>query len=203
MDAYSCSALESKIHRLKPERVFQVVPEIVFSKVAGKPEWRHVNNGSYYEWRFAISAALQPESVLEVGVFYGYSLACFALGSKRIKYVEGWDSCVYDPESNIVCADVLKSAGIKCEIELKRVDALHAEPIRRDFDLVHVDGPHTFDGTLRILEEFENVPFLLVDDTSDCADNRDAMRRFCSESGRRKIDIPTTTGATLICPGES
>jgi 2-polyprenyl-3-methyl-5-hydroxy-6-metoxy-1,4-benzoquinol methylase len=106
----------------------------------------------YYKTKWAIGRVLQPASILEIGVRYGYSAAAFLHGSPDATYL-GLD---------LDCDDF---GGVKGAIQWARkiTDRFSANFLVADsqsmnsfpggvYDLVHVDGQQDGDGSFHDLE---------------------------------------------------
>jgi SAM-dependent methyltransferase len=123
------------------------------------PEW-----AVYYKTKWAIAKVLQPNSILEVGVRFGYSAAAFLDACPAAHYV-GID------------ADRAEFGGIPGAIEwAKKITAgFSAEFLVADsqelkrfpgevYDLIHVDGQQDGDGTFHDMElACKQARFVLAD----------------------------------------
>jgi len=103
------------------------------------------------EWLFTANAyplyvraaeIVRPTSVLEIGAFLGFGLAAFLCGAPSIARVTVVDNEYYMPGSLKACADNL--AFFNGEKRFVRT----LEEGRGEYDLIHVDGDHTFPGAL-------------------------------------------------------
>lgn len=200
MDASSCNAFEI-IKALRPANILDAVPRECFREL-GQPGYEHIGNGNAFEWKFAIAKHLQPRSILEIGVRFGYSMCCFIEGSDEIETVEGWDSEIYVAGSNDVAREAVKHCRRKPKVTLHRRDSAGAESIGGKFDLVHIDSSHQYEICLRDLRLCHGrARAILVDDTMTCPDDARAVRDFCDEHKaaiRELIHIPSHVGESLI-----
>ena len=111
------------------------------------PEWV-----SYYQTKWAIARVLEPKSILEIGVRFGYSAAAFLNGFPSAEYL-GID------------LDADSFGGTRGAIEwakkitgLFRASFLIADSQRMDrfpgdvYDLIHVDGQQDGDGTFHDMQ---------------------------------------------------
>lgn len=85
-----------------------------------------------------ISRMLQPEKILEIGTFTGYSAICLARGLKpggRLTTIE------INDELREICMLYFKKAALEGRIELINGDAIQIlENLNDKFDLIYVDG---------------------------------------------------------------
>jgi predicted O-methyltransferase YrrM len=200
MDA-SLSNVFEEIKDLRPASILDVVPRSVFKEIDDL-NYRHIGNGNAYEWKFAIAKFLQPKSVLEIGVRYGYSLASFIMGSDAIEQVEGWDSEIYVIGSNAVAMLAIQQLPKTPKTVLRKIDSSQVKSIPRQFDLIHVDSSHNYEPCLHDLRMcLGSTNAILVDDTLTCPDDMRAVKDFCAEnegSIRALIHIPSHVGESLI-----
>jgi len=185
------------IQALKPKSIFDVVPEYFFPERDTPGHREYIRGGNYYEWKYAVAAHLAPRSILEIGVRYGYSLACFIHGSGQVVEVEGWDSCSYKEDSNRIAEDNLKPCLNGMSYQFFKQDATQATEAV-PWDLVHIDGPHTHAGTLHCLRLLKDSRAILVDDVYDCHDDLQACKDFVQETRREFVVLPSLRGDFLI-----
>lgn len=127
---------------------------------------------NYYPVYERVATVLQPRSVLEIGARLGYSLVALAHGSRRLRRFWWVDDESYLAGSNRDCAANLvhyfrtgrpESAAplLRCAPALERLPDLPPWGV----DLAHVDGDHSYAGTLRDLEAvWERARVVLCDD---------------------------------------
>jgi hypothetical protein len=190
-----------RIQSLRPASILGVVPPEIFIE-RDDPSHPYIRSGRYYEIKYAIAKFLQPQSILEIGVRFGYSLATFIMASDAIKTVVGWDNCCYHPMSNEIAADNLKKLPKKFDLQLHAVEAETAPALPGAFDLVHVDGPHYMPWTLHLLNLCKGkARAIIVDDYFNCPDDADAAKRFCAENPaliRETVVLDSDRGECLL-----
>lgn len=200
MVASSLSAFD-QISALRPKSILDVVPRECFLEL-GQPGYGHIGNGNCYEWKYAIAKYLQPKSILEIGVRYGYSLCSMISGSGAVGYVEGWDSEIYRVGSNRVASGAIGGLQRKFTFSLLHVDSKDVKQPRQQFDLVHIDSSHTYEGCAHDLKLcIGHAKAILVDDTLTCPDDMKAVKEFCwayESLILEVIHIPSHVGESLI-----
>jgi hypothetical protein len=103
-------------------------------------QWFRAPDG--YPLYVRAARVIQPTSVLEIGAFLGFGLAAFLCGTDTLTRITVVDTEYYMPGSLKACAENLAFfAG-----EKRFVRSL--EDARGEYDLIHVDGDHTFAGAL-------------------------------------------------------
>jgi predicted O-methyltransferase YrrM len=127
-------------------------------------DFTDVEYGAY----FGIARIMQPESVLEIGVYRGISASTIFLGSPKIKKYVGLDSEMYIDGSNQIAKDFInavisktsvnypwmKDINIRIEKINTMVDPVPPDILESKFDWIHVDGDHTYDGAIKDISLF-------------------------------------------------
>lgn len=132
--------------------------------------WRFPNN---YPFIYGLSKFLKPTSYLEIGTRYGYSLVSIYLGAKEsLNFITSIDLEEYENKSQNYARENLLSVGYKGKYELS-IGSSHDSKIKQKvqgklYDLVCVDGDHSYEGTLDdIIFYWNNVrpgKFMIIDD---------------------------------------
>jgi|SRR5689334_15197476 len=197
MVASSLSAFD-QISALRPKSILDVVPRECFLEL-GQPGYEHIGNGNCYEWKYAIAKYLQPKSILEIGVRYGYSLCSFIAGCEA-SYIEGMDAEIYVAASNMVASSSLGRLQKPIQASFRKVDSQMVRSLDRSFDLIHIDSSHTYEGCLHDLWLcVGHTKTILVDDTITCSEDMKAVKEFCRESFVKDVlHIPSHVGESLI-----
>lgn len=199
MAVFSSNVFE-QISAFRPKSILDVVPRSAFHEI-DDPAYAHIGNGNCYEWKFAIAKFLQPATILEIGVRYGYSLASFIMGSNVVWKVEGWDSEIYVKGSNDIAAAAIRSLPKNVDSTLRRLDSQDVQ-IVRSYDLIHIDSSHTYHGCLHDLRMCLGMTkAVLVDDTLTCPDDMRAVLTFHAENTdaiKELVHIHSHVGETLI-----
>lgn len=185
---------------LKPRSIFDVVPEAIFIERDHPDHAPYIRSDNYYEIKYAIAKFLQPRSILEVGVRYGYSLCSLIAGAGAVERITAIDNASYKSDWSDKTKAALSHLSQK---------SYHSQWIEQDaatieaftpHDLAHIDGPHNYTDTLKILR-LCRAPAILIDDMNNCPDDFKATETFIEENRERikeVIDLPSTRGERLI-----
>jgi SAM-dependent methyltransferase len=118
----------------------------------------------YYQLKWAIASVIQPTSIIEMGVRYGYSAAAFLDACPTARYL-GIDLDI-DRDGGVSGAlDWARTrlAGFRTEFLRADSQAMDQLPGER-WDLAHVDGQRDGDSTFRDLEKaLRQADWILLD----------------------------------------
>ena len=118
----------------------------------------------YYRMKYAIAKMIQPKSILEIGVGYGYSAITFLKASENATYLGiDNDSDTFGGDKGAVKWAKKITKSYNADFLLANSRSITALP--GDFyDLIHIDGQHDGDGTFHDLElALEKGRWILVD----------------------------------------
>ncbi len=107
---------------------------------------------NYYQMFFALAAALQPRSYLEIGTRFGYSLVAVARGAASLEHVVSCDLETYDNPHALTSQQIaernLRASGYRGKARFLADDSrrLPQYVAGNRFDLILVDGDHTYEG---------------------------------------------------------
>jgi len=157
-----------------------------------------------YREKYAVAKRLQPNSLLEIGVRAGYSAAAFLSACPGLAY-HGIDADLEDhggwPGAPARALAMLRGRfgrdGCVTVADTARLGALPPGP----WDLVYVDGDHTYEGCYRDLRLAlaAGPRWVLVDDVTLLPDTVGrAARDFVRDLGLRHELLPTCHGDLLI-----
>jgi SAM-dependent methyltransferase len=106
---------------------------------------------SYYRLKWAIARVLQPKSILEIGVRFGYSALAFLDASPSARYV-GIDLDIPTFGGSVGAIHWARKACRQYDAEFVMADSMKMErfPGGR-YDLIHVDGQQDGSGTMHDL----------------------------------------------------
>lgn len=195
-----------QIATCKPASIFDVVPRGVFLEADDKFHG-YITGRNCYEWKYAISKWLQPRSILEIGVRFGYSLCAMAAASDRLESIFGFDAEYYEPGSNAIAlraldilSDEWQSRGRQVAYSIRTIDSkqlLHVSPV----DLAHIDASHNYEICLHDLNLCRQARAILVDDWDTCEEDRKACRAFIDSNPalvEQVLHLPSIHGDLLI-----
>jgi predicted O-methyltransferase YrrM len=152
------------------------------------------------EFYYAIAAAHKPKTVLEIGVLGGRSMIAMLSGCECT--VEGWDLEQYERNSNSTAASNLAALGLMHRVTLKTVNSQTVNTFPK-FDMIHVDGDHSFHGALRDLQlASESTKVILYDDIFNKSTQCEAAFEEFLKTHRDRIAwhcvLPHETGLAWI-----
>lgn len=118
----------------------------------------------YYRLKWAIAKVLQPASIFEIGVRYGYSARTFLDAAPASKYV-GLDADLCTFGGHTGALDWAKDSLKNFEVNLIRGNSQVLSRFPGNYyDLIHVDGQQDGDGTFHDLNLALNQGrFILID----------------------------------------
>jgi cephalosporin hydroxylase len=196
--------METEILNLKPDYIFDVegVNHSVFiEKDCSGHDYITCRN--YYEIYYAIAKHYQPESILEIGVRYGYSLYSMMVASERLNYVRGYDNDNYNADS-VERANANISAVIseKIDFKVENLDTQNIDKLDRFYDLIHIDGDHSYEGKVHDLNLIKgSCKILIVDDYNNFDSVKNATNDFVNQNEdiiKNKFLINSLRGSYII-----
>lgn len=147
----------------------------------------------YYRKKFDVAKAINPKSIFEIGVRAGYSAFSFLSAAPEAEYTgldlnQGTDGGVVDyyKHAEKILDKFNATINIGNSQKLKKLDKV--------YDLIHIDGDHSFYGCLRDIELCVKYGRNILVDDYDYIDN---VKRACEEF---KINNPQY-GYTYIPDG--
>jgi 2-polyprenyl-3-methyl-5-hydroxy-6-metoxy-1,4-benzoquinol methylase len=157
----------------------------------------------YYRLKFEIAALLQPKSILEVGVRFGYSARAFLDGSRSASYLGiDLDSDLYGGVKGAIKWAKQITQDYNATYLIANTQHMSEFP-GGQYDLIHVDGQQDGDGTFHDLElAIRQAKYVLVDGAFFTRLNFQAVSEFLY-SNKTAIEyyavIPGYAGELLIC----
>jgi predicted O-methyltransferase YrrM len=116
---------------------------------------------------YALGKYYQPKSLLEIGVLYGFSSGSIIKGAEgAITYVRGYDIDQYEANSLKIATENVTSIlpeGVTLNYVIQNSQDL--TELDRSFDMIHIDGEHTYGGKLHDLNlTLDKCKVVIVDD---------------------------------------
>lgn len=124
----------------------------------------------YAAIKWAVSKVIQPKAICEIGVGGGLAALAMLDACPTAAYV-GIDSCRYEDDLAVPLLGHVEEQFIKLKRHgrILRQDSKSLKKLPGEFDLVHVDGDHSFEYARHDLAMAfaSGVPWILVDDARD------------------------------------
>lgn len=159
-----------------------------------------------YAWHVAIGRCCRPLRIGEIGVRFGYALACLAggsIGDREGESVElwGWDCEGYVPGSMMIAQRNL--SRFKGSLTLRNVNTRELNDLGcPPMDLIHVDGDHSHAGALHDMglawKALDARGVMLVDDYHFIGDVQKAVSEFSHARYVPYSVLPTFRGTAVF-----
>lgn len=163
------------------------------------PSWHE----AYYN-KFRIARALKIDSVLEIGVRYGYAAHAFLVAGATFYVGLDSDNPLHNSMGEPTCAwaiDMLNRTVPNRNLSIVKTDTqTDPLPVSGHVDFIHIDANHTYQGALGDMQKAWPLckRAMLVDDYYASCSVRDAVDRFAIESKALFIASPSGTGEALF-----
>lgn len=141
-------------------------PQIKDFLIKGDPGLTAYNNlgiEDYYNYYYSYGRYFSPKNILEIGVRYGYSLISLVKGaqeSNSFSSAIGIDNQSYESGSERIAFDNIKSVTDKFKLinaDSQKIGNLKTLVGDTRFDLIHVDGDHSYKGCLHDLNITKDI----------------------------------------------
>tara|TARA_R110002096_G_scaffold186882_1_gene366030 strand:+ start:2322 stop:2906 length:585 start_codon:yes stop_codon:yes gene_type:complete len=162
---------------------------------------------NYYGLYYDIGMKMKPRGILEIGVRFGYSALSMILGCEGKTNFIGIDAEMYNPGSNSVATESIKSV-IKGTCSIDNINTAHIKSINlsHEFkpDIIHVDACHTELGMIHdlnlVLPHMNDHTALIVDDMNHPGHQGlgAACDEFARENGLSVDTYDSLTGTKVL-----
>ena len=172
--------------------------------LGGEEATDYARSNNYYEWYFTYARQVRPRRVLEIGVRLGYSAIAMLLGYPGVGELVLFDDGSYGHSVQDAAKNIRRAAGsVRIVAHRLNTQAVRRLPATGKFDLIHVDGDHTYQGTIHdlglVLPLLSRRGVVVLDDVDHISRCRKAAREFVTlHAGLRACHIPTFRGHLLI-----
>jgi 2-polyprenyl-3-methyl-5-hydroxy-6-metoxy-1,4-benzoquinol methylase/predicted O-methyltransferase YrrM len=156
----------------------------------------------YYRLKWAIAKVIQPRSIFEIGVRYGYSAQAFLAAAPEACYV-GIDLDSNEYGGEIGAIDWARKALDQYDADIQLGDSQKMSAFPGDrYDLIHVDGQQDGDSTyLDLVKALKQGRYILVDGYFWSSENYQGCNAFLKDN-KELIEyyfvIPGYAGELLI-----
>lgn len=169
----------------------------------------YLQDSKCYAWYYAIGQYYLPESILEIGCRFGYSLLSLLKGVATKKSLSGtWATAVdnesYVPGSMKIVAECLSKLGLAGYALLKadtRKELSQTMTLSKA-NMVHVDADHTEQGAYNDVRRAWDLCLpggvILVDDVDYLPEVGKAVSKFCVEKELTLIHLMTFRGLAIL-----
>lgn len=167
--------IKDEILKLLPKSIHDIIPSEFFTKY---DSYDYVWSGNCFEWYYAIGKFLQPKTFLEIGVRFGFSFLPLMIGSQKLEYCVGWDNEEYG-NNKYAIENIKQYYKGNAKFEILTVDSHDFVKLPMFFDIVSIDGDHTYNGKILDLElTLGNSKYVIIDDYDYHRDVRNATDFF-------------------------
>lgn len=168
----------------KPSSIHDVIPSEFFTKY---DSYDYVWSGNCFEWYYAIAKTLNPKSFLEIGVRFGFSFLPLMIGGNQLKYCLGYDNEEYG-NNQIAKENITKYYSGDARFEILKVNSHDIKKLPQFFDIVSIDGDHSYNGKILDLElTLDSSTYVIIDDYDYHSDVKKATDYFV-ETYKSKIE---------------
>lgn len=160
-----------------------------------------------YRTKYAIAKAIQPRSILEVGVRFGYGAQSFLMASEANYIGLDADEPSWGPYQGVPrqwAEARLRERFPSRAIITYGFDTQCGDVVDRlglgQVDMVHIDADHSFDGALQDMQTFWPLcrRVMVVDDYIEIAAVRSAVKAFCGENNLMAVHVDSLRGSVLM-----
>jgi predicted O-methyltransferase YrrM len=158
---------------------------------------------TYYNYYYSYGKHFKPKNIFEIGVRAGYTGYFLLKGSGAKKY-RGIDLEAYLPNSNKKAQRLLQRECSDAEVSF--MNSHHLKKLDELYDLIHVDGDHSYKGKVQDLElALANLApggVIVVDDYTDNNKIGKVVKKatdfVIAKYDLKQVDFDTYTGHTLL-----
>ncbi|MFH2138908.1 MAG: class I SAM-dependent methyltransferase [Candidatus Omnitrophota bacterium] len=156
------------------ESSFPQIKDYLIEGDTGLTAYNNSGINDYYNYYYSYGRHFSPKNILEIGVRYGYSLISQVKGaqtSDSFVNAVGIDNQSYESGSERIAYDNIKAVTDKFKLinaDSQKVTDLREYVGDMKFDLIHVDGDHSYKGCLHDLnitkEVLADKGIIVIDD---------------------------------------
>lgn len=167
-----------QLRELKPNSIHNIIPSKFFTKY---DSYDYVWSNNCFEWYYAIAKYVQPVSFLEIGVRFGFSFLPLMIGGDKLQYCLGYDNEEYGNNSYAL-DNIREYYQGDAKYEILTVNSHDINKLPQFFDIVSIDGDHSYDGKIMDLElTIDHSKYVIVDDYDYHNDVKSSTDYFISK----------------------
>lgn len=165
----------------------------------------------HYRGKYDLAVAMKPESIMEIGVRYGYSAHAFLLAAPGARFIgvdcdDGVLNAMGEPTCDWALAMLSRTVTLGSPPALIRMNTQTEDLLARVqwcSDLVHIDANHSYHGATRDMEAAWQRcnRAMVVDDYVGSPPVHDAVDAFARKTGAKLYLSGGPAGDALLLKG--
>ncbi len=156
-----------------------------------------------YDGQFKAAEIYNPKTIFEIGVRAGYSAHALITGSNAVTHFTGMDNDDRKLYGGpwLWWAEEMLAWTVGADVNIIRQDSQAIHEIEGTYDLIHIDGDHTYSGCLHDMHlcwpSVNPGGVMVVDDATYLPGPRKACADFTADGIERTHLIESPTGSMV------